>query len=130
MNETSIQNKIRLAVSRHGGALALRNNTGLFKTFDGRTVQAGMGKGTSDLIGIVSHVVTPADIGRTVGVFLAMEVKTDIGRARIEQSAFLTRIADLGGLGGIVRSDDDAISLLAEKWASPVAWKATEREPR
>lgn len=126
-NETSIQNRIRLAISRYGGALALRNNTGLFKTFDGRTVQAGMGTGTSDLIGLVSHVVTPEDVGRTVGIFLAIEVKTEIGRAREGQEAFLTRVAELGGVGGIARSDDDAISLISKKWDSPVAWKATKR---
>ena len=128
-NETSIQNRIRLAVSKHGGALALRNNTGLFKTFDGRTVQAGMGTGTSDLIGLVSHVVTPADVGRTVGIFLAIEVKTEIGRLRVEQEAFLSQVSRMGGVGGIARSDEDAISLISKKWDSPVAWKATKRLP-
>lgn len=128
-NETAIQNRIRLAISRHGGALALRNNTGLFKTFDGRTVQAGMGTGTSDLIGLVSHVVTPADVGRTVGVFLAIEVKTEIGRLRAEQEAFLSQVSRMGGVGGIARSDEDAISLISKKWDSPVAWKATKRLP-
>ena len=128
-NETSIQNRIRLAVSKHGGALALRNNTGLFKTFDGRTVQAGMGTGTSDLIGLVSHVVQPEDVGRTVGIFLAIEVKTEIGRLRTEQEAFLSQVSRMGGVGGIARSDEDAISLISKKWDSPVAWKATKRLP-
>lgn len=129
MSETAIQNRIRLAISKQGGALALRNNTGLFKTFDGRTVQAGMGTGTSDLIGLVSHVVTPEDVGRTVGVFLAIEVKTEIGRLRTEQEAFLSQVSRMGGVGGIARSDDDAISLISKKWDSPVAWKATKRLP-
>ena len=127
MSETAIQNRIRLAVSKHGGALALRNNTGLFRTFDGRTVQAGLGTGTSDLIGIVEHVIRPEDVGRKVGIFLAIEVKTDIGRARVEQTAFLTRVVEMGGVGGIARSDEDAISLLLKKWDSPVAWKSPKR---
>ena len=127
MSETAIQNRIRLAISRHGGAIALRNNTGLFKTFDGRTVQAGMGTGTSDLIGLVAHVVTPEDVGRTVGIFLAIEVKTEIGRLRTEQEAFLSQVSRMGGVGGIARSDEDAISLISKKWDSPVAWKSTKR---
>jgi hypothetical protein len=127
MSESAIQNRIRLAISKQGGALALRNNTGLFKTFDGRTVQAGMGTGTSDLIGLTSHIITPEDVGRLVGIFLAIEVKTDIGRLRTEQSAFLSQVTRMGGVGGIARSDDDAISLISKKWDSPVAWKASKR---
>ena len=86
-----------------------------------------MGTGTSDLIGLVAHVVTPEDVGRTVGIFLAIEVKTEIGRLRTEQEAFLSQVSRMGGVGGIARSDEDAISLISKKWDSPVAWKSTKR---
>lgn len=127
MKETNVQNAIRLEISKHGGAIALRNHTGTFKTVQGAWVQAGLGTGTSDLIGLVEHVVRPEDVGRKVGLFLALEVKTDVGRLRPEQVAFLARVSELGGLAAVVRSPEDAISVLSEKWDSPSTHKSTKR---
>jgi hypothetical protein len=141
MKEGNIQNTIRLAVSKFGGAFALRNNTGLawtgsrvIKNTDGsitilnpRPFHGGLCTGSSDLIGMAEHTVTAEDVGRKVGLFLALEVKTESGRASDEQKAFLTRVSELGGLASIVRSDDDAISVLSQKWDSPAIYKSTKR---
>jgi hypothetical protein len=129
MKEGNIQNSIRLAISKMGGAIALRNHTGTFQTLQGQWVHAGLGTGTSDLVGLVEHVIRPEDVGKKVGVFLALEVKTETGRLRPEQKAFLSRVAELGGLAAVVRSPEDSNSILSEKWDSPFLYKATKRCP-
>jgi hypothetical protein len=123
MSETGIQNNIRLAVSATQRAIWLRNNTGLFLTLDGkRKVRAGLGKSTSDLIGWVSHTVRPEDVGKKIAVFVAAEVK-DEGRTSEGQEGFLGVVANAGGIAGVVRSTEDAISLVDQLWDSPSAVK-------
>jgi hypothetical protein len=89
---------------------------------DGRTVKIGE-PGVSDLIGITPHVVTAEDVGRTIGVFTAMELKqvkdsTDSARKKL-QGNFLKLVNSLGGLGARVRSVADAESVIRDKWESP-----------
>jgi hypothetical protein len=127
MSEINIQNAIRLAVSKTGKAIVLRNNTGLFLTLDGtRTVRAGLGKGTSDLIGFIRHRVRPEDVGREVAVFFAGEVKDAKGKASDEQSRFLQVAANHGAVAGVIRSPEDALSLVERLWDSPLAEKNTK----
>lgn len=120
--ETPLQNRIRKAVSKSscGNALALRNNTGLFLTFAGDKVHAGLGKGTSDLIGLAARVIRPEDVGKTVGVFLAIEVKTEGSAIRPEQNQFIERIRQLGGIAGIARSPEEAEAMLSRAIGSPL----------
>jgi len=123
MSETNIQNNIRLAVSATERAIWLRNNTGLFLTLDGkRKVRAGLGKGTSDLIGWVSHTVRPEDVGRKIAIFVSAEVK-DEEDTTDGQKRFLGVVANAGGIAGVVRSTEDAISLVDRLWDSPNAVK-------
>lgn len=72
-----------------------------------RFVEFGLTVGASDLIGIEEMIITEADVGRTVGVFVAMEVKSKTGRASKEQQKFIGHIAHHGGLAAIVRSPAD-----------------------
>lgn len=72
-----------------------------------RFVEFGLVVGASDLIGIEQMIVTEADVGRTLGVFVALEVKSKTGRASREQKKFLGHIANHGGLAAIVRSPSD-----------------------
>lgn len=127
--EVNIQNSIRLAISKLGGAIAMRNHTGTFQTIQGQWVHAGLGVGTSDLVGLVEHVIRPEDVGRKVGIFIGLEVKTETGRLRPEQHAFLARVAELGGLAAVVRSADDSDSVLLKKWDSPCLYKSPKRCP-
>ena len=96
----------------------------MFLTLDAtRKVQAGLGKGTADLIGFIEHEVTEADVGRKIAIFAAFEVKTAKGRASTEQEAFLAAVVRRGGVAGIVRSPADAESLVLEKWDSKLLHK-------
>jgi hypothetical protein len=123
--ESVIQTNIRLALGRLR-MLFLRYQVGLFYTKDGRPVKIGE-VGVSDLIGMVPHVITQEDVGRTIGVFTVMETKqvkdsTDRERKK-KQGAFLRAVNRGGGLGAIVRSEEDAACVVTNKWKSPLVKK-------
>lgn len=96
MNETDLQNQIRLALSKHG--IVIRQNTGNFELKDGRWVKCGV-KGLSDLL----------FVGRGKVAFI--EVKTPAGRVSTEQLAFIERVRELGHSAGIARSVEDALEI-------------------
>lgn len=134
MKESNIQNGIRLKLSTLKNNLMLRYTVGTFMTMDGRTVKVGQ-KGVSDLIGVISHTVTPEDVGKTIGIFCAMEtkqVKDGTAKDRKEQQGrFLSLVNALGGIAGIVRSDEDAIAMVSEKWNSqPVRVAPKHQHPQ
>jgi hypothetical protein len=107
-----LQNKIRLAVGKLKDARLFRNNVGLFKTKDGRNIQTGLCVGSSDLIGFKTITVTPEMVGQKVAIFTAIEVKTEKGKVSPEQSKFIEIVRSFGGIGAVVRSVDDAVSVL------------------
>lgn len=79
--------------------------------------------GASDLIGIVPHVVQPEDVGKTIGVFCAIEVKNEgrdtTGKDRkVKQAAFRKVVRGWGGIAGIARSVAEAVDLATNKWKS------------
>jgi hypothetical protein len=116
MNENVIQSQIRLRLSELRAGVYLRFTVGTFLTMDGRPVKIGE-PGVSDLIGITPRVITQADVGKTIGVFTAIEtkkVKDSTARARKEsQGNFLNLIRSHGGIAGICRSVEDAEKLVS-----------------
>lgn len=123
MSEKTIQTQIMLVASRTG-ATVFRNNTGNgvlgqvvkqsggeFHILNGRRVQFGLCVGSSDLIGWRSMVITPEMVGRTIAVFLALEVKTPTGKPTPEQENFIQAVRRAGGLAGVVRSTDEAVGI-------------------
>lgn len=110
--EAAIQQRIRLALSRAGSVMH-RNNVGAYKDETGRLIRYGVGNpGGSDLIGWTPTVITPNMIGRTVAVFTAVEVKAPKGRPTDAQINFLAQVLNAGGIAGIARSADEALSLI------------------
>lgn len=103
--ETNIMNKIMLAMSKKG-YLVWRNQVGLFKTLDGRTVNIGI-KGSSDLMAIKPTVITPEMVGQTLAVFVAVEVKTATGRQSEPQKKWQKAVEKLGVKYILARSEDD-----------------------
>lgn len=79
----------------------------------------GLVKGAADLIGLV----------KPHGRFLALEVKSRTGRASKEQIQFLALVNRMGGVGGIVRSVEEALELVtrAAEPAEPAAAGGTAR---
>jgi len=83
ISETAVQQRIRLDASRAGVRL-WRNNNGAAYDDTGRFIRYGLANDSkeinnkiksSDLIGIIPHVVVLADVGRTIGIFTSVEVK-------------------------------------------------------
>ena len=68
--------------------------------------------GTPDILGCMPVVITTAMVGSTVGVFFGLEVKSSVGVATDLQTYHLDCIGRAGGVGGVVRSVDDAKALL------------------
>lgn len=71
-----------------------------------RPLHAGLCVGSSDLIGY--RVVDG------VAQFVALEVKSATGRPTAQQTQFLDHINEVGGCAGIVRSVEDARSVLGD----------------
>lgn len=103
--ETKIQNRIMMDMSEKG-YLVWRNQVGLFKTLDGRTVNIGI-KGSSDLMAVKPTVITPEMVGQTLAVFVAVEVKTATGRQSEPQKKWQKAVEKLGVKYILARSEED-----------------------
>lgn len=121
--ESKIQQDIRLALSELHAGMFLRYQVGTFIPLNSNhPIKIGV-VGASDLIGIVPHVVTAEDVGKTIGVFCAIEVKnegrdtTDKDR-KVKQAAFRKVVRGYGGIAGVAKSVPDAVALATEKWNS------------
>ena len=124
--ETKLQNSVMLALSQ-AGCTIWRNETAgvwvgrpvhregqLVTLANARMIQAGLCKGSCDLIGITPVTITPDMIGKTIGVFTAQEIKTRAGRTTQEQDRFIAAVRAAGGIAGVVRSPADALELLTQ----------------
>ena len=115
MNEKNLQNQAMIQLSRQGST-CFRNNVGTGwvgkPTFNGskltlenyRPLQAGLCKGSSDLIGWTPIQVTSDMIGMVLAVFSAWEIKTPTGIVSKEQKNFIEVVNNSGGHGRIIRS--------------------------
>ncbi len=116
---------IQLAIGKHKpNVRVFRNNTGM--AWQGQSVKkgslliiqnprplhAGLCEGSSDLIGWASVEITPDMVGRKIAIFTAIEVKTATGRSSPEQRNFIQQVQQAGGIAGIARNEEDAISML------------------
>lgn len=102
MSESLIQDRIRLALGVMPGLCLFRNNIGMAEQ-RGHKIRFGVGgPGGSDLIGIYR------------GRFLAVEIKTAVGRQTEEQRTFEALITRLGGIYVVLRSVDEALRWFAE----------------
>lgn len=124
--EHAIQSEIFRAIGSRADVRIFRNNTGIawagdvkLKFADGSIILAnarpfhgGLFKGSADLIGWTSRVVTEADLGKPSGRFVSLEVKTETGRPTPEQHAWLDAVLRAGGIAGIVRSVQEAQELI------------------
>lgn len=99
--------------------ILLRNNSGGFKDKEGRFVRFGLGQvskdslKSSDLIGITTVTITPDMIGKSIGIFTAIEVKaedwkpSDTDKREKSQREFLNWVKLRGGIGIITNSVDE-----------------------
>tara|TARA_R110000868_G_scaffold376429_1_gene641278 strand:- start:1185 stop:1511 length:327 start_codon:yes stop_codon:yes gene_type:complete len=100
MSEGHIQDEIRLALSDEPDLVLWRNNTGVAE-HRGARVRYGLAVGSADLIGCLD------------GRFVALEVKTPVGRASTEQRQWLDLVRRHGGFAAVVRSVAEAHAAIA-----------------
>lgn len=125
--ETGILKKIMKLLGGRRDTRIFRNNIGLawFGTVlsnednilvmkNPRRVTYGLETGTADCVGWHTVTITPEMVGKQVAVFLAIEVKTETGRATGEQKNFIAVVQRMGGIAGIARSVDEADGLIRE----------------
>jgi len=136
MNEGDLMRSIMLRLGQINGVRLFRNNVatawvGASKMFtkketvnvesgdvlikNARVLHAGLCKGSSDIIGLKSVIITAEMVGRPIAVFMTVEVKTKTGRATVEQVAFTEMVNKFGGIGLIVKTEDEAEELLNKK---------------
>lgn len=128
MNETTILQRIRLAIGRISSVKTFRNNCGqawmgkvIRKTADTvtiqnpRPVQFGLHPGSADLIGWQTIQITPEHVGQKLAVFTSIEVKTDTGKVKPDQANWQRVVIDAGGRAFVVRSEEAAVEFLAGK---------------
>lgn len=111
--ETTLQQQIRLALGTRADTRLFRNQTGaLPDPRTGRLVTFGLARGSADLIGWRTLVVTPEMVGQRIAVFTSIEVKTPTGRLAPAQQHWLHAVRTAGGVAGVVRSVADALHVV------------------
>ncbi len=113
--ETDLQQRIRLALGTHPDARLFRNQVGsLPDPRTGRLVTFGLARGSADLIGWRTLVITPEMVGQRIAVFTSLEIKTATGRLSPAQTHWLHAVRTAGGIAGVARSVDDAVRILSD----------------
>lgn len=111
--ETDLQQRIRLALGTQPDLRMFRNQVGsLPDPRTGRPVQFGLARGSADLIGWRTVVVTPDMVGQRLAVFTSIEVKTPTGRLTPAQQAWLGVVRGAGGIAGVARSVGAALEIV------------------
>lgn len=70
-------------------------------------IEAGLCKGSSDLIGWQTIVITQEMVGRKIAVFTAVEVKYGSTTTTEDQSNFIEKVTSAGGYGKIIYKSDE-----------------------
>ena len=111
--ETDLQQRIRLALGTHPDARLFRNQVGsLPDPRTGRLVTFGLARGSADLIGWRTLVVTPEMVGQRIAVFTSLEIKTATGRLSPAQTHWLHAVRTAGGIAGVARTVADAVVIV------------------
>jgi hypothetical protein len=103
VTEAELLRAIMLDLGGRPNVRIFRNVSGLGVNPAGQKIRFGLAVGAPDLLGIL------APEGRLIG----LEVKTETGRVRPEQAAFLAMLRSMGGIAAVVRSVADARAALS-----------------
>lgn len=127
MSENRIQSEIMRAIGSLPNVRVFRNQVGVgwlgkVVSEDKRSqtvvltrayrVTMGLAVGSSDLIGWRKRIITPDDVGRKIGQFLSVEVKSPTGVASDEQEHWIETVNQWGGIAFVTRSAADASNIL------------------
>jgi hypothetical protein len=91
-----------------------RNNVGSVK-LDGRYIEYGLCRGSSDLIGWTEIEITPEMVGKKIAIFTAVEVKNLEKDPSPEQEQFIKRVKESGGFAAVIRKTDEIEKIYENK---------------
>lgn len=116
-SERDVQARVMLALGSRPDIRIFRNQVGFGYVGEPpyqRKVRFGLMPGSGDLIGWRTRTITAADIGRTFAQFLSVEVKSDRGAIRENQTVWANVVRSHGGIAVIVRDPRQAIEAVEE----------------
>lgn len=112
--ETKIQNTALLAVGQRPDVLAMRMQSGVFRSYDDpdKIIRVGQ-PGLADTMMIVAVTIDESMIGKTVGLAVAAEIKTARGRQSDAQRNWQRAFEARGGVYRLVRTPEQMVDLVA-----------------
>jgi hypothetical protein len=133
---TALTNQVRAAVSKVGARLfpmtvgrfygpyhkgrritrveTVTLNPGDILIRGGHVINVGT-QGMSDLVGWVPHVVTADDVGQTIAVYVACEIKAGSDQLREGQPQFIEAVTKNGGRAGVARTPEEAVRIVNDR---------------
>lgn len=120
LKEKNIQNASLLAIGSDPDVLAMRLQSGVFRSMDdpSRIVKVGT-PGVSDSIAIVRVTITPDMVGKSVAVCAAAEFKTLKGKQRDAQVKWEEAFKKRGGRYRLIRSPQQMKEFIDEVKTNP-----------
>jgi hypothetical protein len=128
-DENTVSQEVQIQ-ARHFNCTLMRNNSGACLDATGRMVRYGLGNisakqnaqiKSSDLIGITQIKITPDMVGKTVGIFTALEVKKEawkpekkLDKRETAQFNFIEWVKLNGGYADFIKSVDDLPLILRQ----------------
>ena len=108
-----VLNPALLEVGARPDVLIWRQTTGTFRAMDNpeRVVKVGT-PGMADAMMVVQVEVTPDMVGRKIGVAVAVEAKTLVGRQREAQKLWELAFTKRGGIYRLIRSAADILEVV------------------
>jgi len=116
VEETKVQNEVRVRHSKVHRGILFRNNVGVAVYPGGSVVVYGLCTGSSDTIGLTPVKITPEMVGQELAVFTAFETKRPrrAKKPTAEQLNFVARIQAAGGIAGVVQQPEQIDQLVAD----------------
>lgn len=109
-----VQNPSLLAVGSRPDVLIWRQQSGVFRAYDDPDKVVRIGQpGLADSMAVVAVQITPDMVGKTIGVAVAPEFKTNRGRQSEAQANWQRAFEARGGVYSLVRTPEQMIDLVA-----------------
>ena len=115
MSEKRIQNEALLSVGTRLDVMVWRNIVGKYRLMSApeSVIQIG-NPGAPDALGVVQVTITPDMVGKTIGVAIAPEFKTQTGRQSDRQKDWQAAFEKRGGIYRLIRSPGELVQLVED----------------